>query len=113
MSFINPFTVGRRGPPGLKPAFFLVPNGTAEQAAEKVAEGARSSPRALKRDAMSATYGTTEVVPFPRPCLKWSFSAACEAVPYPGPIHADCLERRLRQSIFRHFHSLPRRHMLA
>src|ERR1039457_7287415 len=28
--FINPFQVGRRGPQGLKPAFFLALNGTAE-----------------------------------------------------------------------------------
>ena len=28
--FINTFQAGRRGPQGLKPAFFLAPNGTAE-----------------------------------------------------------------------------------
>jgi hypothetical protein len=61
----------------------LAHGGTAEQAAEKLGEVAKGSPRALKRNTFSITYGTTEVVPFPRTCLNQSFSAACEAVPYP------------------------------
>lgn len=29
--------------------------------------------------------GTSKLVPFPRTCVSQSFSAACEAVPYPLP----------------------------
>jgi hypothetical protein len=56
--------------------------GTTEEAAEKLGEVAKGSPRALKRNTFSITYGTTEVVPFPRTCLNQSFSAACEVVPF-------------------------------
>ena len=72
---------GTRGPQGL----FAARCGKAEAAAEKLAERAGSAPRALKRDAMSATYGTTEVVPFPKTCLKWSSFAARGNVPWPKP----------------------------
>jgi len=36
-----------------------------QEAAEKIIVGAKSSPQALKREHISTTYGTTEVVPFP------------------------------------------------
>ncbi len=72
-------------PQGLKPAYLLARGGTAEEAAEKVEKDTKSSPRALKRNALSATCGTTEVVPFPRTCVNHSFSATCEAVPCPRP----------------------------
>jgi hypothetical protein len=41
---MNSFRVGRRGPQGLKPAFLLALNGTAEEAAEK-ADLRRSAPK--------------------------------------------------------------------
>ncbi len=72
---------------GLKPAYLSGRGGTAEEAAENVEKGTKSSLRALKRNAFSATCGTTEVVPFPRTCVNHSFSAACEAVPNPKPEH--------------------------
>jgi hypothetical protein len=74
-------------PQGLKPTYLLARGGTAEEAAEKVSKGAKNSPQALKRDALSMTYGTTEVVPFPKTRVNQSFSAAGEAVPYPKPEH--------------------------
>jgi hypothetical protein len=73
------------GPQGLKPASLLAPGGTAEEAAEKLFEGVRSSPQALKRkhifDGLAARL---EVVPFPFP-VKVTLSSACEAVPFPKP----------------------------
>ncbi len=70
-------------PQRLKPEPVVTPDGTAEEAAEKVGKAAKNSPQALKRDIFSTTYGTTKVVPFPKPYVNRSFSAACEAVPYP------------------------------
>ncbi len=52
-------------------------NGTALEAANKLGKGEKSSPQALKRDILPATYGTTEVVPFPRAGVDQGFSAAC------------------------------------
>jgi protein ImuB len=49
----------------------------------------KSSPQALKRNPLSAAYGTTEVVPFPKTCANLSFSAACEAVPCPKTIYQN------------------------
>jgi len=75
--FKNAFQHRKRGPQGLKPAFLKVLVGTAEEAAEKLTKAAKSSPQALKRNTFSTTYGTTEVVPFPKTCVNRSFSAAC------------------------------------
>jgi hypothetical protein len=75
-------------PSGAKVRILVGLNGTAEEAAEKVEKGRKSSPQALKRDTFSATHGTTEVVPFPKPCVNQSFSASCEAAPYPKPVRS-------------------------
>ncbi len=48
--FINAFPFVRHVPQRLKPAFCWALNGTAEEAAEKVVERAKSTPRALKRE---------------------------------------------------------------
>jgi hypothetical protein len=40
-----------------------------EEAAEKLDKAAKSSPRVLKRNTFSMTYGTTKVVPFPTACV--------------------------------------------
>jgi len=76
-------SVRKARPSGAKARIFVAHGGTAEQAAEKVDKAAKNSPQALKRDTLSTTYGTTKVVPFPKPCVNQSFSAACEAVPCP------------------------------
>jgi hypothetical protein len=82
----------------VKLAFFQTLGGTAKEAAEKLYKAVKSSPQALKRNTFSATYGTTEVVPFPKNWANQSFSAACkaaciegfsgtaEAVPFPKPL---------------------------
>jgi len=61
----------------LKPAFLSALNGTTEKAAEKLDKAAKNSPQALMRNSFSTTYGTTEVVPFPKTCVNQSFSASC------------------------------------
>jgi hypothetical protein len=63
----------------LKVTSYGNPSG-AKQATEKLDQAAKSSRR---RNALSATYGTTEIVPFPKTCVNQSFSAACEVVPFP------------------------------
>ncbi len=60
-------------PSGAKVRILVGLNGTAEEAAEKVEKGRKSSPQAVKRDTFSATCGTTEVVPFPKPRVNQSF----------------------------------------
>jgi hypothetical protein len=58
--------VHKGDPQGLKPLFLADRGGTAEEAAEKFFEGARSSPQALKRlHIFNSLAARLEVVPFP------------------------------------------------
>ena len=111
----NVSPLGRRFPKGLKPAFLqtedgtaeAVPypkpsheDGTAEQAAEKVVEGAKSTPQALKRghifNDLTARVNSCpsqnpleseffrKAVPYPKPSHE---DGTAEAAPYPKPSH--------------------------
>jgi hypothetical protein len=78
------FTPRRKASPqGLKPRSFLVIYGTAEQAAENVDLKVKNHPSAAKAALISShlTDGL-KPVPFKRR-FKLSFSASCEAVPFP------------------------------
>src|SRR5271157_1989846 len=65
----------------------LLLNGAVEETGGKLDKTRKSPPQALKRNIFSTTYGTTKVVPFPKTRANQSFSAACEAVPFPKPIY--------------------------
>jgi len=83
-------------PSGAKVRILVGLNGTAEEAAEKVEKGRKSSPQALKRDTFSATHGTTEVVPFPKPRIANLISRSCFLLAFPADYlhpthcHASC-----------------------
>ena len=72
-----------RIPQGLKPASLLVLGGTAEQAAEKLIPDQTVLPQRLKPDSKQSSYRSAEALRHPKSSAKLSFSAACEAVPYP------------------------------
>jgi hypothetical protein len=72
-------------PKGLKPAYFSALDGTAEQAAEKVASGQEPRPQRLKPYSKQCSYRSAEALRHPKSRAKSSFSATCEAVPYPKP----------------------------
>jgi hypothetical protein len=66
----------------------LAPGGTTEQLAKKFSQAKKGSPQALKRGTFPAGYGTTEVVPFPKTCMKQSFSKPVKPCPSQNPVSA-------------------------
>jgi hypothetical protein len=62
-----------------------------QEVAEKRA-GAKSSPRALKRERISAAYGTTEVVPFPKPDWTRVFPKTVKSCSSLNPLESDFFE---------------------
>src|SRR5208282_305774 len=83
--FINTVQPERHLPQGLKPAFLHGVNGTAEEAAEKVVPDQTVPPQRLKPDSEQSRYRSAEALRHPKSSPRLSFSAACEAVPYPKP----------------------------
>jgi hypothetical protein len=61
----------------------LASGGTTEEAAEELIPGQTVLPQRLKPDSKQSSYRSAEALRHPKPSAKWSFSAACEVVPFP------------------------------
>jgi len=56
-----------------------------KEAAEKLVRDQTVSPQRLKPDSKQSSYRSAQALRHPKSSAKLSFSAACEAVPYPKP----------------------------
>ena len=72
-------------PQGLKPPTNDDASDTASEAAEKVVPDQTVSPQRLKPDSERSSYRSAEALRHPKSGPRLSFSAACEAVPFPKP----------------------------
>jgi hypothetical protein len=68
---------------GLKPEIFLALGGTAEVPAEKVVSGQDLWTQRLKPRSRQCRYRSAEALRHPKSRARSSFSAGCEAMPFP------------------------------